>query len=68
MCDIFTEATQAFREFLLKEMSAENLDFWLQVEAYKQMKPSEQQSTAEAIFNTYVAPGSPNEVRMSERN
>ena len=62
----FIETTKAFREFLLKEMSAENLDFWVQVESYKQQKPAKQEKMAKAIFETYIAPGAPKEVRICD--
>jgi len=47
-------------------MSAENLDFWLQVENYKQQKPAKQKRMAEAIFQTFIAPGAPKEVRICD--
>ena len=43
-------------------MSSENLDFYLDVESYKQMAPAKQKNKAAVIFHTFIAPGSPKEV------
>jgi len=54
-----------FREFLQSEFSEENLDFWLDVENFKQMKDSKKQTLqkAQQIYDTYIKELAPKEVK-----
>jgi regulator of G-protein signaling len=56
-----------FREFVTKEISSENLDFYEDVEGFKKLKPGKKSTIqkAEYIYNTYLKEGSPKEVRVS---
>ena len=38
----------------MREVSDENLDFYMEVEAYKKMKPMKQAKTAIIIYNKYL--------------
>ena len=38
----------------MREVSDENLDFYMEVEAYKKMKPMIQTKTAIKIYNKYL--------------
>jgi len=38
----------------VREVSDENLDFYMEVEAYKKMKPMKQAKTAIIIYNKYL--------------
>lgn len=49
------ELTTAFKLFLNKLHSVENLSFWLEVEAFKKMPPSKLQEYAQAIYQKYVS-------------
>jgi len=51
---MFSEFILEFREFLVREVSDENLDFYMEVEAYKKMKPMKQAKTAIIIYNKYL--------------
>ena len=51
-----------FREFLVRELSDENLDFWCEVEQYRKQKSSKRTKTAQKIFDTFVATSSSYEV------
>jgi len=53
---------RAFRAFLLKEFSDENLDFYLEIESYKKQKQSRQLKLAPAIYVTYIQAGASREV------
>uniref|UniRef100_A0A1I8B5C9 RGS domain-containing protein n=1 Tax=Meloidogyne hapla TaxID=6305 RepID=A0A1I8B5C9_MELHA len=55
-----------FREFLQSEFSEENLDFWLDVENFKQMKDSKKQTLqkAQQIYDTYIKELAPKEVNL----
>ena len=53
---------QLFRDFLRSEFSDENLDFWIAVEDFKRLKPSEVPSVAQKIYTDFVAPQSTREV------
>ncbi|CAK8675017.1 unnamed protein product [Clavelina lepadiformis] len=54
----------AFRAFLCKEYSEENLDFWLDCEAFKQLKGSKQRKMAIKIYGRYFETNSPNEINI----
>nr|XP_039269143.1 uncharacterized protein LOC120344125 isoform X1 [Styela clava] len=57
-------AMQAFRDYLKSEYSEENLDFWLDCEAYKTMKSSKQMKMAFKIFSQYLARSAPREINI----
>ncbi|XP_039269145.2 uncharacterized protein LOC120344126 [Styela clava] len=54
----------SFRTFLESEFSEENLDFWLECEAYKYQKLSRQTKTATKIFAKYLATDALREVNV----
>ncbi|CAK8673819.1 unnamed protein product, partial [Clavelina lepadiformis] len=54
----------AFRAFLQKEFSKENLDFWTEVETYKKQKASKQSKLAPVIYKTYIAVNAPKEINI----
>ncbi|XP_076822836.1 regulator of G-protein signaling 8-like [Clavelina lepadiformis] len=54
----------AFRAFLQKEFSEENLDFWTEVETYKKQKSSKQAKLAPVIYKTYIAVNAPKEINI----
>ncbi|CAK8674444.1 unnamed protein product [Clavelina lepadiformis] len=56
-----------FRKFLTKELSEENLDFWLEVEFYKKQKPNKQQKLAPTIFGKYFSFSSPHEINIERK-
>ncbi|XP_002127275.2 uncharacterized protein LOC100184282 [Ciona intestinalis] len=58
------ETTNAFRKFLSREMSEENLDFWLEVESYKKAKESKRQKLATRIYEKYISPSSTHEINL----
>lgn len=49
----------AFKSFLKKLHSRENLDFWLEVEAFRKNDKDRLKSTANDIIKKYVAPDAP---------
>lgn len=51
-----------FRAFLQSEFSEENLDFWIECEAYKHQKIYKQRKLAGKIYEKYVAAQAPREV------
>nr|XP_026691818.1 regulator of G-protein signaling rgs-7-like isoform X2 [Ciona intestinalis] len=53
-----------FRNFLKKEFSEENLDFWLEVEHYRKQKTSKQVKLAHAIFDTYIVVNATREINI----
>ncbi|CAJ0945063.1 unnamed protein product, partial [Mesorhabditis belari] len=55
-----------FRDYLKKELSDENIDFWVECEEFKRMKEGkkETQKKAQEIFNTYVKDQAPREVNL----
>ncbi|XGW35485.1 hypothetical protein V3C99_019035 [Haemonchus contortus] len=55
-----------FREFLKKEFSDENVDFWLECEEFKKMKEGKKATIQRAheIFKEYVAAAAPKEVNL----
>lgn len=55
----------AFRAFLLKEFSEENLDFWIEVESYRKQRQAKQIKLAPIIYDTYVKVGAAREVNES---
>ncbi|CAB3400129.1 unnamed protein product [Caenorhabditis bovis] len=55
-----------FRQFLKKEFSDENVDFWLECEEFKKMKDGKKSTTQKAmeIYNLFVAEHAPKEVNL----
>ncbi|KAK5977849.1 Regulator of G protein signaling domain protein [Trichostrongylus colubriformis] len=55
-----------FREFLKKEFSDENVDFWLECEEFKKLKEGKKATIQRAheIYKEYVAPAAPKEVNL----
>eukprot|EP00081_Caenorhabditis_elegans_P002967 NP_001033551.1 Regulator of G-protein signaling rgs-7 [Caenorhabditis elegans] len=55
-----------FRQFLKKEFSDENMDFWLECEEFKKMKDGKKSTTQKAIeiYSEFVAEHSPKEVNL----
>ncbi|CAI5454620.1 unnamed protein product [Caenorhabditis angaria] len=55
-----------FRQFLKKEFSDENVDFWLECEDFKKMKDGKKGTTQKAIeiYREYVVEHSPKEVNL----
>uniref|UniRef100_A0A1I7XUN6 RGS domain-containing protein n=1 Tax=Heterorhabditis bacteriophora TaxID=37862 RepID=A0A1I7XUN6_HETBA len=55
-----------FRQFLKKEFSSENLEFWLECEEFKKMKDGKKATTQKAheIFKEFVSERSVREVRF----
>jgi len=59
----------AFEQFLKSEYSSENLNFWCCCERYKKLKTDEQRcKEAENIFEQFISPRSPNQVRIEPRS
>lgn len=58
------EMLHAFRTFLKSEYSEENLDFYLECEAYKTAKPHRRKMLAERIYATYLDSKAPKEVNI----
>ncbi|KJH43166.1 regulator of G protein signaling domain protein [Dictyocaulus viviparus] len=55
-----------FREFLKKEFSDENVDFWIECEEFRKMKEGKRATIQRAheIFKEYVAAAAPKEVNL----
>ncbi|ULT81822.1 hypothetical protein L5515_017525 [Caenorhabditis briggsae] len=55
-----------FRQFLKKEFSDENMDFWLECEEFKKMKDGKKSTTQKAIeiYSEFVAEHAPKEVNL----
>nr|XP_002121879.1 regulator of G-protein signaling 16-like [Ciona intestinalis] len=53
-----------FREFLKKEFSEENLDFWLEIESFRKQKSSKQRKLAENLYKTFIAVGALREINI----
>ena len=51
---LFQGSAENFRSFLQQEFNEENLDFWLDVEKYKQQNPRKRRKSADKIFDTYL--------------
>uniref|UniRef100_H2YLB5 RGS domain-containing protein n=1 Tax=Ciona savignyi TaxID=51511 RepID=H2YLB5_CIOSA len=60
-------STTSFREFLVSEFSSENLDFWLECEEYKSLKPHKLKKVANQIYVEYLAPGADKQVNLDSR-
>ncbi|XP_067893829.1 regulator of G-protein signaling 21-like [Heterodontus francisci] len=55
----------AFRSFLRKEFSEENIDFWLACEAYKKIKsPTKLASEAKKIYSQFIKVEAPKEINI----
>ncbi|KAK6060128.1 regulator of G protein signaling domain protein [Cooperia oncophora] len=61
-----TDGCTLFREFLKKEFSDENVDFWLECEEFKKMKEGKKATIQRAheIYKEYVAAAAPKEVNL----
>uniref|UniRef100_H2YFP8 RGS domain-containing protein n=1 Tax=Ciona savignyi TaxID=51511 RepID=H2YFP8_CIOSA len=59
--------TSAFRTFLQSEFSEENLNFWLDCESFKQIKPNKIRKVAAKIYEQYLEVGSPNEINIDAK-
>ncbi|KAI6191536.1 Regulator of G-protein signaling 3 [Aphelenchoides bicaudatus] len=55
-----------FRQFVIREVSSENLDFYEDVEEFKKMKPGKKSTIQKAneIYNTYFKEGSAKELNL----
>ena len=51
-----------FKAFLQREFSEENIEFWLAVEEFKNLKSAKLQSKAQKIHDDFIAIQSPKEV------
>lgn len=62
----FAVGCALFRQFLKKEFSDENMDFWLECEEFKKMKDGKKSTTQKAIeiYSEFVAEHSPKEVSV----
>ncbi|XP_076822726.1 uncharacterized protein LOC143469057 [Clavelina lepadiformis] len=56
------DACNAFRNYLEREHSEENIDFWKEVEKYREKTKI---TLAEKIFNSYVVENAPKEVNIT---
>uniref|UniRef100_F7ARA7 RGS domain-containing protein n=1 Tax=Ciona intestinalis TaxID=7719 RepID=F7ARA7_CIOIN len=56
--------TNLFRQFLKKEYSEENLDFWLEIEEYRKVKSNKLLKAATIIYENYIVVGSPREINI----
>ncbi|XP_069793921.1 regulator of G-protein signaling 21-like [Narcine bancroftii] len=55
----------AFRSFLRKEFSEENIDFWLSCEAYKKIKsPTKLASQAKRMYSQFIKSEAPKEINI----
>jgi len=59
---LLTARVQAFRAFLRKEFSDENLDFWLEIESYRKRKQAKQMIVSRVIYETFIQRGAAREV------
>ncbi|VDD80391.1 unnamed protein product [Mesocestoides corti] len=55
---------QAFKAFLEKEFSSENLRFWLTVNAYQFTPISNLRAAGKRIFDEFLAPNAPSEINI----
>jgi len=60
----FSDQTRAFRKFLENEFNEENLDFWLEVEAYKKCHRKKQMKISRLIYDKYIDSRSAREVSL----
>ncbi|KAK7094721.1 hypothetical protein V1264_006232 [Littorina saxatilis] len=58
---------ELFRGFLRSEFSDENLEFWIAVEEFKQLKSSKLPSVAQKIYTDFVAPQAPREINLDAK-
>ena len=66
LCD--SVAVNLFREFLITQFCVENLEFWIAVEKYKNLKnPIEIGLHKSAIFQKYIHDRAPSQVNLEER-
>ncbi|KAL3078743.1 hypothetical protein niasHT_036263 [Heterodera trifolii] len=58
-----------FREFLQSEFSEENLEFWLECEQFKRMKPAKKSTGQKAnqIYDTFIRELAPKEVNLDSQ-
>ena len=62
ICLLFQACRREFREFLAKEFSEENLDFFLDVENYKKQKTTKHRKMARDIYIKYITTNAENQV------
>ncbi|KAL8569554.1 hypothetical protein ACOMHN_044692 [Nucella lapillus] len=55
---------ELFRGFLRSEFSDENLEFWIAVEEFKQLKASKVPEVAQKIYTDFVAPQASREINL----
>ncbi len=58
------DGLEMFRDFLRKEFSEENVEFWLACEEYKSLKSNQLIPRAQEIFTDFVAVQAAHEVVM----
>jgi len=64
--DVSADGCKLFGEFLRGEFSEENLEFWLACKQYRACDDDDQlASIAQQIYQDFVAPNAPREVRLS---
>ena len=57
-----------FQEFLKKEFSEENIDFWVICENYKKIKdPDEMKTEAERIWHLYLDTSSSHQINVDNK-
>lgn len=55
---------QAFKAFLEKEFSSENLRFWLSVNAYQFTPVSNLKAAGQRIYEEFLGPNAPSEINI----
>ena len=64
MVTYISDGLEMFRDYLRKEFSDENIEFWISCEEYKRLKSADRPPVAKSIFDNYVAIQAPHEVRV----
>ena len=57
---------KSFKDFCQKEFNAENLLFWLEIEAFHSLDPNARATASERIYETYVAIDAQFQINISE--
>lgn len=64
-----SDGVELFSQFLRKEFSEENIEFWLACEEFKTIdSETKMLSKAKYIYTVFCEPDSPKEVRLRSRN